>query len=93
MTSYEISRWFDRGCNQGDRYMSVYWDTYDGGHFPVYFADSDSYFKYENGDCLMEVYDLHMDKLLQLNEPRTFNPPKKPRRSTRLAAKRVAKSQ
>lgn len=92
MSKYEITGWFDRGYNQGDRYMSIYWDTYDNWHYPVYIADDESYFNYvEAGDVRMEVYDLQMDKGSQLNEGRVHNGPKvqppAPRRSARLAAK------
>jgi hypothetical protein len=87
MATYEISNWFDRGCAQGDRYMSIYWDTYDGGHYPVYFVDAEAFFSYTGGDVHMEDYDLYMDKGAQLNERRANNGPKAPRRSARLAAK------
>ena len=94
MARYEISNWFDRGCAKGARYMCIYWDSFDhdDGHYPMYFADAESYYQRPWGDTLMEVYDLHMDKETQLNQHRANNGPGPRRRSARLAAKVASKN-
>ncbi len=85
---YQLSTWFDRGVANGHRYMSIYWDTYDGEDYPVYFKNAEDYFKREDqlrlrrergddGDTLMEVYDLTMCKQTQLNAQRVYNGPKR----------------
>jgi hypothetical protein len=88
MAKYQISEWFDCGLRAHMRYMAVYRDTFDYTCYPLYYTDAQDYYAKsgEGPDRLMEVYDLHMDKDLQLNEHRANHAPKL-RRSQRLKMK------
>lgn len=81
-TQNEINCWFDEGKEQGSTYLIVVCDTFDYEDYPV-FADSDiecriSIESYDgpNMQKVMEVYDLRMNKELQLNQVRCRNEPK-----------------
>ncbi len=79
-TKSEIDAWFDRGVKKGAKHMLVIYDSFDHEDYPV--------FTKTNEDCLskykfpgemqrvMEVYDLTLEKHLQLDERRAMNLPK-----------------
>ena len=73
-TRDEISRWFDRGVEQGGRYMLVICDTFDHEDYPSYFdTDADARKTADKpGEMqrLMEAYDLQADKASQMQARR-----------------------
>ena len=80
-TRSEISEWFDRGKVSGEGYMIVVCDTFDYDDYPVYASEEtfeEKYASYRNASMqsIMEVYDLKLDKEMQLNEFRSFHYPK-----------------
>lgn len=73
-TRDEIARWFDRGVEQGKRYMLVICDTFDHDDYPSYF-DSETSARgrmSSPGEMqrFMEAYDLHADKASQMKTHR-----------------------
>lgn len=76
----DISWWFDQGLKHKDDFLMVVCDTYDWEDYPVYAKKDkihEEYARYNghNMQRVMEVYDLHMDKELQMNEKRAFHLP------------------
>lgn len=78
-TREDIARWFDAGISQGATHMIVVCDTYDWGDYPVYVTPpedarrkADEYRK-KSMQQVMEVYDLNMDKAMQMAEHRAFH--------------------
>lgn len=75
----EISRWFDRGVEQGASHMIVVCDTFDYEDYPVFVSPEEDARERANkcsaGNMqrVMEVYSLSKDKASQLNEGRSFN--------------------
>lgn len=75
----DLRHWFDRGKELGATHMMVFWDTWDQEDLPGYV--------YENQDArtiaaerdgkeyqkLMEVYDLRLDREMQMAEYRAFH--------------------
>lgn len=78
-TQTDISRWFDRGVEQGARHMIVVCDTYDHDDYPVYTETDSACLERVNtpGEMqrVMEVYDLRESKAAQLNERRAWRVP------------------
>lgn len=78
-TRQEISVWFDRGLAQKATHMIVVCDTFDWDDYPVYVrADKDvrevaKEYDGKNMQKIMEVYDLRLDKAMQLAEHRAFH--------------------
>jgi hypothetical protein len=75
----QIEQWFDRGIEQGKRFMVVVCDTFDYEDYPV-FTDTDQECTDKvkaPGDMqrVMEVYDLRLDKNTQLNTDRCWSLP------------------
>ena len=76
-TKQEISQWFDEGVKQGATHMIVVCDTYDHEDYPVYvLSGQDAKEKAnrcasENMQCVMECYNLTLDKQTQLAERRS----------------------
>jgi len=76
----QIENWFDRGVKDGATHMIVMCDTFDYEDYPVYLKEENSDSAQakvnehvKNMQTVMEVYNLKMDKLSQLNQPRVFN--------------------
>lgn len=75
----DISSWFDRGVAQGSSHMIVICDTYDWEDYPMYVSpgqDAADIAAKNNGvnmQRVMEVYNLSMDKAVQLNTHRVWN--------------------
>lgn len=77
----DIANWFDQGVKNKADYMLVVCDTYDHEDYPVYAKESEVVAKYNehngpNMQRVMEVYDLRMDKQMQLSEVRANHLPK-----------------
>jgi hypothetical protein len=80
-TKAEISSWFDRGLDSEDKptHMLVVCDTFDYEDYPVYVKpeqDAKSVydaFNKKNMQKVMEVYNLGVDKQIQMNTARVFN--------------------
>jgi hypothetical protein len=78
-TRAEISKWFDRGVDEGATHMIVVCDTYDWEDYPVYVKHGSdpkfmlNHYNGKNMQKVMEVYNLSMDKTDQLNEIRAMN--------------------
>ena len=85
-TRDKISDWFDNGVSSGATHMLVVCDTFDHDDFPVYVGGSDMLARHVTvGEVVrehssrdkmlkvMEVYDLRMDKEVQLNEERAYH--------------------
>jgi len=66
----EISDWFDRGVTDEQSFMLVVCDTFDYENYPVYVATVDEAREIKdspgNMQKVMEIYNLHADKFLQL---------------------------
>ena len=78
MTSREkISEWFDEGLQSGALWMIVRYDNFDYEDYPVFIRTANDFYLNlkTNHDRIMEVYDLKMDKELQLNEMRAYHAP------------------
>lgn len=73
-TRSKLSAWFDEGVREGATHMIVKCDTFDyrGGRndgccYPIFVAPGeDARERAQNGDRLMEVYDLAADKAPQV---------------------------
>ncbi len=78
-TMEEIRAWFDRGKAQGVTHMIVVCDTFDHEDYPVYVKPGGDPNKvlseYSGKDMqrVMEVYNLHLDRDLQLHERRSWH--------------------
>jgi hypothetical protein len=79
-TRHQLSTWFDRGVAGGNKRMVIKCDTFDMDEgdccYPVYSDSTGDDLREEirkNGDRLMEVYDLTMDKEIQMSESRAFH--------------------
>lgn len=76
-TRKEISDWFDRGVAEGASHMVVRVDTFDYEDYPTFCANVVEARKVvaSPGDMqrVMEVYNLAMDKEMQLDEGRSHN--------------------
>jgi len=78
-TKEDLSRWFDNGLLVQATHMIIVCDTYDYEDFPVYvYATQDV--KAEQAhqankpmQKIMEIYNLSLNKEVQLNEPRSYN--------------------
>lgn len=83
MTTPEmIEKWFDTAKDQGSRYLLVVCDRFDWEDYPVT-ANTDKEclekigtYNGPNMQKVMEVYDLRLNKQLQLNQARCWNGPK-----------------
>jgi hypothetical protein len=79
----EISAWFDQGKKNKATHMIVVCDTFDYEDYPVYaYSDAEALAKHAvhngpNMQRVMEVYDLRMDKTLQMEYGRAMSLPKK----------------
>lgn len=77
----QLEQWFDEGVRQGATHMVVVCDTFDYDDYPVYvMPDGDKnarevaeQYRGKNMQKVMEVYDLQMDKAMQMREVRTFH--------------------
>ena len=80
-TREEIANWFDRGKAEGQTHMIVVCDTFDHEDYPVYAgSDKEALQQYaehngKNMQRVMEVYDLRLDKAMQLAEFRAMHLP------------------
>ena len=79
-TKTTLSLWFDEGQRQKQAFMIVVCDTYDHGDYPVYATVENFAQLYEknnrkNMQRIMEVYDLNIDKDVQMSEHRAFHYP------------------
>lgn len=78
-TKQEISEWFDRGVAEDKTHMIVVCDTFDYDDYPVYVSpDEDARKTYDennnkNMKRVIEVYNLSMDKAVQMDSRRAFN--------------------
>lgn len=78
-TVHTLSSWFDQGFEQGATHMIVVCDTFDWSDYPVFVApDQDvreeaARFTELNMQKVMEVYDLRLDKAMQMAEYRAFH--------------------
>jgi hypothetical protein len=74
-------QWFDRGIEEGARYLIVACDTFSYDDYPVFVKENENFYKKydeldgKNMQKIMEVYDLKMDKETQLNEQRAHHQP------------------
>jgi hypothetical protein len=77
----DIDKWFERGIEYGDRWMLIVCDMFDYEHYPVFIKENSNFWEiYDeyneiNAQKIMEVYDLSLDKYLQLNTHRAWNVP------------------
>lgn len=77
----EIASWFDRGVADGASHMIVAVDRFDHENYPVYVGEPTKVRgeveRIEGGSMqgVMEVYDLHADKLAQMLERRAWRVP------------------
>lgn len=78
-TRQEISNWFDAGVQRGAKHMLVICDTYDHEDYPVYTqTDEECLERYKTPGSMqrvMEVYDLALDRDVQLDTTRVCNLP------------------
>lgn len=75
-TKKEISSWFDDGIKKGATHLIVFCDTFDYEDYPVFVMPSENVRAKATGgnmQTVMEVYNLKMDKALQLKQDRSFN--------------------
>ena len=76
-----LTSWFAYGVEHNYDYMIIVCDTYDYEDYPVYTTKEDFHLKYPeynytNMQKVMEVYDLKLNKDLQINSAsRVFNIP------------------
>lgn len=82
-TKQDLSDWFDTGVAGKATHMIVVCDTFEHEDYPVYAGTDDEALKAydahngENMQRVMEVYDLRMDKTMQLEGGRAFNLPRR----------------
>lgn len=78
-TPNDIGTWFDEGKRGGATHLIVVFDSWDHEDYPVYVKPTEDvreiYNKHQgqNMERVMEVYNLSMDKAVQLAEFRAFN--------------------
>lgn len=77
----DISGWFDAGKKKKAGFMIIVCDTFDYGDYPVYADREDFKEKYtehdgKNMQRIMEVYNLSLNKDLQMKQKRVFHFPK-----------------
>lgn len=78
-TRQEISVWFDLGIARGATHMVVVCDTFDWDDYPAYVSAHQNVHEVvaqydgKNMQKIMEVYDLRLDKEMQLSEDRAFH--------------------
>lgn len=80
MTTRElIADWFDRGVSKGATHMLVVCDTFDHTDYPVYAMTDEACLKKFDApgemQRVMEVYDLRLDKAMQMAETRARHLP------------------
>lgn len=76
----DISRWFDTAKKQGATHLVVACDTFEWEDYPIYVMPGQNVHEIvaplkrrENMQSLMEVYNLNLDKAVQMNEHRSYN--------------------
>lgn len=75
----DFHRWYDEGVRLGATHMIMVCDTFDYGDFPVYVMPGENVHEVEDAQAtkpmqrIMEVYNLSLDKEMQLNESRAFH--------------------
>jgi hypothetical protein len=75
----EIGEWFQQGVSDGASHMLVVCDTFDFDDYPVFVppgVDPEGVVKDYNGkemQRVMEVYDLNLDRHVQLGQVRVWN--------------------
>jgi hypothetical protein len=80
----DLRKWFDEGVEKGAIFMIVCTDTYDHNDYPVYAKTAwEAWVQFQAHDGrdmqkVMEVYDLLMDREIQMIEFRAFHMPTKP---------------
>lgn len=75
-TRADIERWLDEGKSRGASHVVVMCDTFDWSDYPVYVMPGQNprdFGKTENMQKPMECYDLGLDIVDQLNEPRAHH--------------------
>lgn len=80
-TKEQIGEWFERGLTSeaGATHMIVAYDDWDAEDFPVFvkgveaLADKEAEIVRDGVLRIMEIYDLRLDKEMQLNEERAFH--------------------
>ena len=83
-TKEDLQKWFDDGVARGALFMIVACDTYDHRDYPVYAKTAwEAWVQFQahdgkNMQRVMEVYDLLMDRDVQMEEFRAFHMPKQP---------------
>lgn len=84
-TREDLRRWFDEGVEQKADYMIIVTDTFELSDSPVYVTNggersvhelAQSYENDEKMTRVMEVYDLHADRDMQVAQHRTWAIPK-----------------
>ena len=76
----DISQWFDKGRTDGEDFMIIVCDTYDWEDYPIYtktaeFSDTYEHYNGRSMQKIMEVYNLALDKQVQLGEISAFHYP------------------
>ncbi len=78
ITKEVISEWFDRGVEKGATHMLIVCDTFDYDDYPVFVAQNENVLEVEmryngrNMQKIMEIYNLGIDKQIQLGMHRCF---------------------
>lgn len=78
---YEIENWFDAGRRKAKGFLLVVTDTYDWEDYPVYATSVEdvlqkfNHYHGQNMQRVTEVYDLALDKALQMAEGRAWHLP------------------
>lgn len=74
----ELTQWFQRGIDQGAKYMIVVCDTFDWDDYPVFVSPdedvTDAKKRYDgvNMQRIMEVYDLTANREEQMSQHRVM---------------------
>jgi hypothetical protein len=77
-TKGDLRGWFDRGVQQGAKYMIVVCDTFDWDDYPVFVSPDEDIAaakkRYDgtNMQKIMEVYDLTADREAQMSQRRVM---------------------
>jgi hypothetical protein len=76
-TKQDIQGWFKLGKKENFRWMIIACDSFDYEDYPFYVSEQDNPYDEmpNNGDWVMEEYDLNLDMEMQLNEPRAHHLP------------------
>jgi len=78
-TLEDISEWFDEGVKKNCSHLFVVCDTYAAENFPVFVLEGENvdekrrFYDGVNANRIMEIYNLHDDKVKQLEEPRAIH--------------------